>query len=128
MTHDKGDGKMSGLKRPIDVKIRLDENELAFIDENVTKSGLRSREAYLRKMALGGQIIRLDLSEIHETLRLLGTATNKINQLAKRANETRSIYETDIIALRKQIQDAILQVRGILKVYQKVKSLFDDYV
>lgn len=119
---------MNGLKRPIAVKMRLDENELAALDENVKKSGLRSREAYLRKMALGGQIIRLDLSEIHETLRLLGTATNNINQLAKRANETRSIYETDIIALRKQIQDAILQVREILKVYQKAKSLFDNSV
>ncbi|MCL2456971.1 MAG: plasmid mobilization relaxosome protein MobC [Defluviitaleaceae bacterium] len=79
-------------------------------------------------MALGGQIIRLDLSEIHETLRLLGTATNNINQLAKRANETRSIYETDIIALRKQVQAVTVQTREILRVYQKVKSLFGGSV
>jgi hypothetical protein len=119
---------MSDIKRTKSILFRLTESELAALDKNVTKSGLRSREAYLRKMALGGQIIRLDLSEIHETLRLLGTATNNINQLTKRAHETRSIYETDIIALRGQIQDVILQVREILKVYQKAKSLFDNYV
>ena len=116
---------MSDVKRTKSILFRLSESELAELDKNVKKSGFRSREAYLRKMALGGQIIRLDLSEIHETLRLLGTATNNINQLTKHANETRSIYETDIIALRGQIQDVILQVREILKVYQKAKSLFN---
>ena len=116
---------MSDVKRTKSILFRLTENELAALDENVKKSGFRSREAYLRKMALGGQIIRLDLSEIHETLRLLGTATNNINQLAKRANETRSIYETDIIALRGQVQAAVIQVREVLRVYQKVKSLFN---
>ena len=72
---------MSGLKRSIAVKIRLDDKEIAALNENVKKSGFRSREAYLRKMALGGSIIRLDLSEIHETLRLLGNATANIKEL-----------------------------------------------
>ena len=119
---------MSGLKRPIAVKVRFNEAEFADLEINVKQSGMRSREAYLRKMALGGHIIRLDLTEIHETLRLLGTATNNINQLSRRANETRSIYETDIIALRKQVQAVTLHVREILKVYQKAKSLFSGSV
>jgi len=49
----------------------------------------------------------------------------EMNQLAKRANETRSIYETDIIALRGQVQAVVIQAREVLRVYQKVKSLFD---
>ena len=118
--------KMSEIKREKSILFRLTDDEFNDLCVNVKKSGLRSREAYLRKMALGGQIIRLDLSEIHETLRLLGTATNNINQLAKRANETRSIYETDIIALRKQVQASTVHVREILRVYQKVKSLFSS--
>jgi len=48
---------MSGLKRTKSVKIRLTEDEFANLGENVTKSGFPNREAYLRKMALGGQII-----------------------------------------------------------------------
>ena len=115
---------MSNLKRKIPLMFRLNAAELAEIDANVKKSGLKSREAYLRKMALGGQIVRLDLSEIHETLRLLASATNNINQLAKRANETRSVYETDIIALRHEVLEATGEVREILKVYQKAKALF----
>jgi hypothetical protein len=115
---------MSEIKRTKSILFRLTESEFNDLCVNVKKSGLRSRETYLRKMALGGLIVRLDLSEIHETLRLLGTATNNINQLAKRANETRSIYETDIIALRKQVQAVTVQTREVLRVYQKVKSLF----
>ena len=119
---------MSGLKRTKSVKIRLTEDEFENLGENVKKSGFPNREAYLRKMALGGQIIRLDLSEIHETIRLLGTIANNVNQLAKRANETRSIYETDIIILRKEVQAVMTQTREILKVYQKAKSLFNGSI
>lgn len=119
---------MGELKRAKSILFRLSDSEFIDLCANIKKSGFRSREAYLRRMALGGQIIRLDLTEIHETLRLLGNTTANINQLAKRANETRSIYETDIIALRKQVQAVTGQVRDILKVYQKAKSLFSSFV
>jgi hypothetical protein len=119
---------MSGLKRPITVLLRLNDNELADLNKIVEQSGFRSRESYLRQMALHGQIIRLDVSEIQETLRLLGTIARNVNQLTKRAHESRSIYETDIIALREQIQAAIMQAREVLKVYQKAKTLFGGTV
>jgi len=51
-------------------------------------AGIRNREAYLRKMVLDGYILRLDLSEVREMTRLLSNATNNLNQIAKRANET----------------------------------------
>ena len=117
---------MSELKRSNRVYFRLSDDELEILQQNIEKSGQKSREEYLRKMALGGAIVRLDLSEIQQALYLLGTATNNINQLAKRANETRSIYETDIIALRKQVQALTVQTREILRVYKQAKSLFTN--
>ena len=59
-------------------------------------AGIRNRESYLRKMCLDGYVIRLDLSDVKDMTRLLANATNNLNQIAKRANETRNIYESDI--------------------------------
>ena len=76
---------------------------------------ISNKEAYLRKMALDGYIIRLDLKEVKEMVRLLSNATNNINQVAKRANETRSIYESDIKELQAQLDGLWGQTDTILR-------------
>mgnify|MGYP002087627730 CR=1 FL=1 len=52
--------------------------------------------AYLRKMAIDGYVIKLELPELKEMIRLLGIANNNINQIARSLNSTGRIYETDI--------------------------------
>ena len=65
-------------------------------------------------MALDGYIIRIDLKEVKEMVRLLSNATNNINQVAKRANETRSIYESDIKKLQANLDGLWEQTDTIL--------------
>jgi hypothetical protein len=84
---------------------------------------MQNREAYLRYMALTGYILRLDTSEVREALRLLSNATNNINQLAKRANETRSIYANDMILLREEVSGMRSQVSDIMKVFRKIREM-----
>ena len=86
---------------------------------------MKNQEAYLRKMALTGYILRLDMSEILETLRLVANATNNINQIAKRANETRSVYASDMIQLREEVGNMRSQVSDMLKVFRKVRKFMD---
>ena len=88
-------------------------------------AGILNREAYLRKMALAGYILRIDLSEAREALRLMATATSNINQLAKRANETRSIYAPDMIQLRDEVGNLRSQVADVLRVGGKVRKLLE---
>lgn len=52
--------------------------------------------AYLRKMAIDGYVVRLDLSDITELVSLLRRSSNNLNQYTKRAHETGSIYSTNI--------------------------------
>ena len=111
-------------KRPNLVGLHLSDDELARLDELVRASGLGGRAAYMRRVILGGQVLRLDISEIQEPVRLMGTACNNINQLAKRANETRSIYQSDIELMREFVFDLANQVRTILVFYRRVKSIF----
>ena len=79
--------------------------------------------AYIRKMAIDGYVIRLDTSDLREISRLLSINSNNLNQIAKRANETGSIYIKDINELKDQqeeIQDALR------KVYESFISIYDN--
>ena len=114
-----------GLKRNIEIKIRLTEEERDLLSRRMKESGIQNRELFLRKMAFTGYILRLDMSEVHETLRLLANATNNINQLAKRANETRSIYASDMIALREEVGNMRLQVSDAMKLFRKVRKFLN---
>ena len=58
--------------------------------------GTENRSAYLRKMAIDGRIITLDLPQIREMVSMLGRISNNVNQLAKRANANGRIYGEDI--------------------------------
>jgi len=112
-------------KRKMQVIIRLTEDEHDVLLQRMRDAGVQNREAYLRSMALTGYILRLDISEVREALRLMATATNNINQLAKRANETRSIYAQDMIQLREDVGNLRGQVSDIMKVFSKVRKFLE---
>ena len=84
------------------MNFRVTEAERNLIAEKMAAANIRSKEAYLRKMSLDGYVVRLDLGDIRRMVFLLQNATNNLNQIAKRANETRSIYERDIQDLQEQ--------------------------
>ena len=52
--------------------------------------------AYLRKIAIDGYILKLDMPEIKEMISLLRRSSNNINQIAKRVNGTGHIYDADL--------------------------------
>ena len=113
------------VKRQITVKMRLTEEEKELLDRRMRDASTQNREAYLRKMALTGYILKLDLCEVRETLRLLSNATSNINQIAQRANNTRSIYASDVIKLQEEVRDMRSQVADVMKVFGKVRKLLD---
>ena len=78
-------------------------------------SGYKNLSAYMRKMALNGYIINLDLSDVKEVLRLLRINSNNLNQYAKRANETGSIYLEDIKELQRDQKKILEGVGNILE-------------
>lgn len=82
--------------RNIQLNFRVDERERALIEEKMRRAGTVNREAYLRKMAMDGYIVRLDLPELKEMIALLRRTGNNVNQIARRMNETGRVYEADI--------------------------------
>ena len=106
---------MAKRNREIVVTFHVTEAERDLIVEKMATAGIRNREAYLRKMSLDGYIIRLDLAAVKEMTRLLQNATNNMNQIAKRANETRSVYESDIQDLQAKYDRLWEQAEAILR-------------
>ncbi len=81
-------------KRYVQMHFRVSQEEEKLIREKMKQTGIRSIGVYLRKMSLEGYCIQLDLSDVKEVVRLLRICSNNLNQYAKKANETGSIYQT----------------------------------
>ena len=85
--------------------LRLAQEENDRIRENMAEAGLRNMSAYVRKMALDGICVKLDLEDVRELSVLLRRCSNNLNQYAKRANETGSIYAADIADLQARLDE-----------------------
>jgi len=91
------------------------DEERKMIESRMAQAGVKNMRAYLIKMALDGQIVRLELDSVKEMVRLLSNATNNINQIAKRANETGNIYAADIDELRLRYDGLWGQAKTIMR-------------
>ena len=100
-------------KRGVQLNFRVSEEELAAIESKMEQLGILNREAYLRKMALDGYAVRLDLPELKELLSLLRRHSSNLNQLARRVNTTGRVYEADledIIKRQSELWEGIGQI------------------
>ena len=100
-------------KRSVQLNFRVSEEELAAIEGKMEQLGILNREAYLRKMALDGYAVRLDLPELKELLSLLRRHSSNLNQLVRRVNTTGRVYEADledIIKRQSELWEAIGQI------------------
>lgn len=66
------------------------------IKTKMEQTGIISMSAYLRKMAIDGYVIKLELPELREMISLLRRSSNNLNQIAKRVNSTDRIYAEDM--------------------------------
>lgn len=87
---------MAKRKRDIQLKFRVTPQEREMIETKMAQFGTANMAAYLRKMAIDGYVVKLDLPELRELVSLLRYSSNNLNQLTHRAHETGRIYETDL--------------------------------
>ena len=88
--------------RKIQLNFRVTEQERRLIEDRMQELGTTNREAYLRKIAIDGMIVKLEVQELKEIISLMRRTSNNVNQIARRLNETGRIYEADITDVQKQ--------------------------
>lgn len=109
-------GRLSDMeKRDVVMSFRVTPSEAKRIKDRMKDAGVRKPGAFLRKMAVDGYIIRLDLEELREATRLMRITSNNVNQYAKKANETGSIYETDVKEIKQNQEELWELLNGILE-------------
>ena len=101
-------------KRDEIIILRTTKAEKSHIYEKMLGMGIRSLSAYIRKMALDGYCLRLDLKELQRMAYLLQMCSNNLNQYAKRANECGKVYAADMDDLRQRLDELIEIGRQIL--------------
>ena len=108
---------MANRKRNISIRFRVTPEEKALIEEKMTQVGTTNMEAYLRKMAIDGYILKLDLPELKEMISLLRRCSNNLNQIATRMNQTGRLYREDmgdILQNQEQLWQAANEILGKL--------------
>lgn len=88
----------SGRTIPLYFKVSPEEKEI--IDKKMELLGTHNQRAYLRKMAVDGYVVRVDMTDVKELAALLRTCSNNLNQIARRVNSTGNLYGEDIADLK----------------------------
>lgn len=93
------------MKKEEELKIRISAEDKERIRFKMEEAGILNMSAYVRKMALDGICVKLDLEDVRQLTVLLRRCGNNLNQYAKRANETGSIYAADIEDLQARLDE-----------------------
>lgn len=110
----KGAIEMANRTRPIRIPIDVSPDELEVIHANMERAGITNRSSYCRKMLIDGCILNIDYTAIKELTAAVGRFGNNVNQIARRANETHRVTETDINEVKRGQEELNRAVRELL--------------
>lgn len=102
-----------GRRRKIRLEFYVSEKELHMIQQKMAQIGTTNLSAYLRKIAIDGCIIKLELPELRDMVSLLRRSSNNLNQIARRVNETGRFYTADMedmLAKQEQLWQAANEI------------------
>ena len=78
------------------VQFYLSDDEQYILNTKFKSSGMKSMSAFLRKLLLYGYVYDVDYSYLRNYNTELGRISSSLNQIAKRVNSTRNIYQDDM--------------------------------
>lgn len=93
--------KREGKER---LEFYVSDEEFKIIEEKKEKSGL-NRSEYLRKMAIQGAIVKIDMSTINDLIYEINKIGVNINQIARKVNENNQIYKNEVIELQEMMEE-----------------------
>lgn len=95
---------MENRERNHQLKIYLSEEEKELFNEKMKLAKCRKMSHFICKCVMEKEIYEVDLEPFRDLQGLLSNATNSLNQIAKRVNQTGIIYRDDIEDMKKSIE------------------------
>lgn len=104
--------------RTIGLYTKVSPEEKEVIDQKMALLGTMNLRAYLRKMAVDGYVVQLDMSSVMEMVKLLRSISSNVNQIARRCNSTHNLYKQDVEDLRQGYAEIWQGVNDLLKKFE----------
>ncbi len=96
---------MATRERKHELKVFLSDDEERILEGTMKLMKLPSKSFTIRKLIVESALYDVDFREFRDIGTQLARIGNNINQIAKRINETRSIYQTDIDEIKKEFKE-----------------------
>jgi len=84
------------IEKEIIKAVRFSPEEMRLVQEKMRQLGTSNFSAFMRKMAIDGYVVKLELPELRELVSLLRYSSNNLNQLTRRVHESGRIYDVDL--------------------------------
>ena len=94
--------------------LKLTDHEYDMIQKKMEQCGIRNMSAYLRKMAIDGLVVNLDLPAFREMLKLANRTAANVNQIAARCNAVGGISREDLTELRDSYREQAEQMKKMV--------------
>ena len=112
---------MANRNRKIQLKFRVTPQEREMIEQKMAQLDTRNMAAYLRKIAIDGYVVKLELPELQEMVSLLRRSSNNLNQITRRVHETGRVYSADLEDIVQNQERLWQAATDILAVLAKIK-------
>lgn len=109
--------------RSVPIYVWVRPEELEAIRERMAEASIQNLSAYVRKMALNGYVLHVDLSDIRKLVSLQRRCANNLNQVAIQANTYGGIYPEEIATLQKDYAALWGPLSDLLKKLSAVTEL-----
>ena len=106
--------------RTVALYTKVSPAEKEVIDQKMDLLGTTNLRAYLRKMAVDGYVVQVDMSSVVELVKHLRSISSNVNQIARRCNETHNLYAQDVEDLRRGYAQVWKGVNELLKKFEKL--------
>lgn len=106
--------------RTIGLYTKVSPEEKAVIDQKMAALGTNNLRAYLRKMAVDGYVVQIDMNSVVELVKLLRSISNNVNQIARLCNSTHNPYAQDVEDLRKGYMEIWQGIHVLLKKFESL--------
>ena len=103
------------------IHIRVSEEEKKQLEAASSQFGTKSVSAFIRKMAIDGLIINLQMPELSDMVSLQRRCASSMNQIAKKVNATGRIYESDLGQIHHDLEEIWQAANNILAKLSAIK-------
>ena len=97
--------------------------EVEILHNRMKEAGVQNMSAYIRKMTLNGYVIIPKWPDLDQVISLHSRISNNLNQYARKANETRKLYEEDIAEIKQMHNE---QTKFLKKILEAVMYLYEE--